>query len=298
MSVTQRCGIESRARRRTYAGVAALVVMLAGCASQPGTSPSAPVAGGSDRPQQDGTPEFRADIMTIPDAVPRPEPVTTAGNRSPYTVLGTTYRVAPARPGYRERGFASWYGTKFHGQYTSNGEPYDVYTMTAAHKTLPIPCYVRVKNVENGRSIVVRVNDRGPFHEGRVLDLSYAAAYRLGYANKGTALVELEVLDPMAPEWVAKRREMAGDARLVASQPVARKTYLQAGAFRSMDGARSLQQTLASLLGHEVFIHRSADAASPWYRVRIGPLESTEALEDARRRLAAASIAGAQVVTE
>lgn len=298
MSVTQRCGIESRARRRTYAGVAALVVMLAGCASQPGTSPSAPVAGGSDRPQQDGTPEFRADIMTIPDAVPRPEPVTSAGNKSPYTVLGTTYRVAPARPGYRERGFASWYGTKFHGQYTSNGEPYDVYTMTAAHKTLPIPCYVRVKNVENGRSIVVRVNDRGPFHEGRVLDLSYAAAYRLGYANKGTALVELEVLDPMAPEWVAKRREMAGDARLVASQPVARKTYLQAGAFRSMDGARSLQQTLASLLGHEVFIHRSADAASPWYRVRIGPLESTEALEDARRRLAAASIAGAQVVTE
>ncbi|MCB1632385.1 MAG: septal ring lytic transglycosylase RlpA family protein [Pseudomonadales bacterium] len=298
MSVTQRCGIESRARRRTYAGVVALVVMLAGCASQPGTSPGAPVAGGSDRPQQDGTPEFRADIMTIPDAVPRPEPVTSAGNKSPYTVLGTTYRVAPARPGYRERGFASWYGTKFHGQYTSNGEPYDVYTMTAAHKTLPIPCYVRVKNVENGRSIVVRVNDRGPFHEGRVLDLSYAAAYRLGYANKGTALVELEVLDPMAPEWVAKRREMAGDARLVASQPVARKTYLQAGAFRSMDGARSLQQTLASLLGHEVFIHRSADAASPWYRVRIGPLESTEALEDARRRLAAASIAGAQVVTE
>ena len=298
MSMTQRCGIESRVRRRTYAGVAALVVMLAGCASQPGTSPGAPVAGGSDRPLQDGTPEFRADIMTIPDAVPRPEPVTTAGNRSPYTVLGTTYRVAPARPGYRERGFASWYGTKFHGQYTSKGEPYDVYTMTAAHKTLPIPCYVRVKNVENGRSIVVRVNDRGPFHEGRVLDLSYAAAYRLGYANKGTALVELEVLDPMAPEWVAKRREMAGDARLVASQPVARKTYLQAGAFRSMDGARSLQQTLASLLGHEVFIHRSADAASPWYRVRIGPLESTEALEDARRRLAAASIAGAQVVTE
>ncbi|HMV70616.1 MAG TPA: septal ring lytic transglycosylase RlpA family protein [Pseudomonadales bacterium] len=298
MSMTQRCGIESRVRRRTYAGVAALVVMLAGCASQPGTSPGAPVAGGSDRPLQDGTPEFRADIMTIPDAVPRPEPVTSAGNKSPYTVLGTTYRVAPARPGYRERGFASWYGTKFHGQYTSNGEPYDVYTMTAAHKTLPIPCYVRVKNVENGRSIVVRVNDRGPFHEGRVLDLSYAAAYRLGYANKGTALVELEVLDPMAPEWVAKRREMAGDARLVASQAVARKTYLQAGAFRSMDGARSLQQTLASLLGHDVFIHRSTDAASPWYRVRIGPLESTEALEDARRRLAAASIAGAQVVTE
>jgi hypothetical protein len=96
---------------------------------------------------------------------------------------------------------------------------------------------------------VVRVNDRGPFHEGRVLDLSYAAAYRLGYADKGTALIEYEVLDPNAPEWVAKRRETAGDARIAAAQPAVRKTYVQAGAFRSMDGARSLQQTLASLLG-------------------------------------------------
>lgn len=285
-------------RRGLQALAVVLLLTLAGCASQPDEPPTPSSATRADRPLKDGTPEFRADILSIPDAVPRPEPLTSAGNRSPYTVLGTTYRVQPVRAGYRERGFASWYGTKFHGQYTSNGEPYDVYTMTAAHKTLPIPCFVRVTNVENGRSIVVRVNDRGPFHEGRVLDLSYAAAYRLGYAHKGTALVEFEVLDPMAPEWVAKRRELAGDARLAASQPVARKTYLQAGAFRSMDSARSLQRALASLLDHEVFIHRSDTAGSPWYRVRVGPLQSTEALHDAQRRLAAASIAGAQVVTE
>jgi rare lipoprotein A (peptidoglycan hydrolase) len=247
MSVTQRCGIESRARRRTYAGVVALVVMLAGCASQPGTSPGAPVAGGSDRPQQDGTPEFRADIMTIPDAVPRPEPVTSAGNKSPYTVLGTTYRVAPARPGYRERGWLRR-GTapSSMGSTPRTGEPYDVYTMTAAHKTLPIPCYVRVKNVENGRSIVVRVNDRGPFHEGRVLDLSYAAAYRLGYANKGTALVELEVLDPMAPEWVAKRREMAvmrgsSPASRWRARPTCRQVRSAAWTVRAACSRRSLR---------------------------------------------------------
>ena len=276
----------------------ALALGLAGCASQPGApadgAGSAPAAPG---PLKDGTPAFRADIMSIPDAVPRPEPVTAAGNKSPYEVLGETYRVTPVPAGHRERGYGSWYGTKFHGQFTSNGEPYDVYSMTAAHKTLPIPSYVRVTNLENGRKIVVRVNDRGPFHDGRVLDLSYAAAYRLGYADKGTALIELEVLDPNAPEWVAKRRETAGDARIAAAQPAARKTYLQAGAFRSMDGARSLQKTLSSLLDHEVFIHRGSDA-DPWYRVRVGPLESTAALHDTQRRLAAARIASAQVVTE
>jgi len=276
----------------------ALALGLAGCASQPQSPAAAPHAKpGSAPPLKDGTPAFRADIMSIPDAVPRQEPVTAAGNRTPYEVLGETYRITPVRPGYRERGLGSWYGTKFHGQFTSNGEPYDVYTMTAAHKTLPIPCYVRVTNLENGRRIVVRVNDRGPFHEGRVMDLSYAAAYRLGYADKGTALIEYEVLDPNAPEWVAKRREAAGDARIAAAQPSVRKTYLQAGAFRSMDGARSLQRTLASLLDHEVFIHRGS-GADPWYRVRVGPLESTEALHDTQRRLAAASVGTAQVVTE
>jgi rare lipoprotein A len=240
---------------------------------------------------------MRADIMAIPDAIPRPEPVTAAGNKSPYTVLGGTYHVRPVAPGHRERGYGSWYGTQFHGERTSNGEPYDVYSMTAAHKTLPIPSYVRVTNLENGRSIVVRVNDRGPFHDGRVIDLSFAAAYRLGYADKGTALVELEVLDANAPEWVAKRQQAArnGGDPFADSLP---RTYLQAGAFRSIESARNLQQTLAALLAREVLIQNVSSGRDPLFRVRIGPLHSTEELHDAQRRIGAASLGNATVVTE
>jgi rare lipoprotein A len=303
-------------------GCAALLALLAGCASGPPAFPERPVAvpAGSDK---DGTPGYRADLANVPDAIPRPEVRTAAGNKSPYTVLGKTYRVKPVSPGHRERGLGSWYGTKFHGRKTSLGEDYDVYTMTAAHKSLPLPTYVRVTNLENGKRAVVRVNDRGPFHEDRVIDLSYAAAYRLGYANKGTALLELEVLDPMAPEWVAKRagreyREPAMAARAPESAPVAadslpdvvagadpgfspesaasemqRRVWLQAGAFRSIDGARNLQRNLAALLDQDVTIQTVAG----WHRVRVGPLANDAVLDDALRRLAAARLA-AQVVTE
>ncbi len=281
--------------RANYPVALLLLLTLGGCASAPQETSSVPAA---TRPAtapsgvpllQDGTPAFRAEMLSIPDAVPRPEPVTAAGNKSPYTVLGSTYRITPVAAGHRERGYGSWYGTKFHGQNTSNGEPYDVYSMTAAHKTLPIPSYVRVTNLENGRRIIVRVNDRGPFHGGRVIDLSYAAAYRLGYADKGTALVELEVLDPNAPEWVAQRR--AAPSVPAASE---RKTYLQAGAFRSVESARNLQQALVPLLAQNVSIH----ANQGWYRVRVGPLESTEILHEAQRRIAAAILGAVQVVTE
>ena len=291
-----------------YVGCAALLALLGGCASGPMDIPERPQSApaGSDR---DGTPEFRADLANVPDAVPRPEPRTAAGNKSPYTVLGKTYRVRPVPPGHRERGLGSWYGTKFHGRKTSLGDPYDVYTMTAAHKTLPLPSYVRVTNLENGKRAVVRVNDRGPFHEDRVIDLSYAAAYRLGYANKGTALLELEVLDPMAPEWVAKRagREHrrpdalpdvvagadAGVAVAAMDEGLQRRVWLQAGAFRSLDGARNLQRNLIALLDQDVIIQTVAG----WHRVRVGPLASDAVLDDALRRLAAARLA-AQVVTE
>lgn len=307
-AATTAFGEHCRTRLPRLALLVLLASLAAGCASlrdaPPGSSSAAP-----EGTLRDGTPAFHPDLATIPDAIPRSDPITNAGNKSPYTVLGTTYRVVPVPPGYRERGFASWYGTKFHGRNTSNGEPYDVYAMTAAHKTLPIPCYVRVTNVENGRSVVVRVNDRGPFHEGRVLDLSYAAAYRLGYADKGTALIELELLDPMAPEWVARRGETVPGTKVATAAPsssstasttplASARTYVQAGAFRSQDSARGLQQTLQSLVDHAVVVQRSSDAENPWYRVRIGPLESTEALRDAQRRLAAARIVGAQVITE
>ena len=251
-------------------------------------------------PARDGAPPYRADLMQIPDAVPRSEPLTEAGNKSPYEVLGTTYTLQRLISGQRSRGLGSWYGTKFDRQKTSLGEDYDVYAMTAAHKTLPIPCYLRVTNLENGQHVVVRVNDRGPFHSDRIIDLSYAAAYRLGYADKGTAMLELEVLDPMAPEWVARRAgtEAPHTVAVAASAPGAdvatRQTWVQAGAFRSLETARQLQQSLAAQFGaDEVALQSGAG----WHRVRIGPLIDTAALESARRRLAAARL-GTQVVTE
>ena len=134
-----------------------------------------------------------ANIASIPDAVPKPEPRSDSGN-SPYTVSGKTYYPLADASGYHERGIASWYGRKFNGKRTSSGEPYDMYAMTAAHKTLPLPSYVRVRNLQNGRSIVVRVNDRGPFLSNRLIDLSYAAAAKLGILGTGTGIVEVDAI--------------------------------------------------------------------------------------------------------
>ena len=144
----------------------------------------------------DGGPALAIDVSRLPEPVPRDEPRSRYGNRSPYTVLGKSYRVMDSARGYRERGVASWYGTKFNGRATSSGELYDICQFTAAHKTLPLPSYVRVTNLDNARSLIVRVNDRGPFHAGRVMDLSYAAAVRLGVDRTGTARVELEAVGP------------------------------------------------------------------------------------------------------
>ena len=142
---------------------------------------------------QDSYPDNPPDLDSIPDAVPRYEPRSRNGNRD-YEVLGKNYRVLGDTRGFSETGKASFYGMKFHGHLTSNGEVYDMYSMSAAHKNLPLPSYARVTNLENGKSTVVRVNDRGPFHEGRVIDLSYAAAHRLGVLAKGTARVRVEAI--------------------------------------------------------------------------------------------------------
>ena len=141
---------------------------------------------------QDRAPAKPIDIINIPEVVPEPVVRTIAGNRSPYTVLGKSYFVLPSEEGYSERGIASWYGEKFHGHKTSNGEVFDMYQVSAAHKSLPIPSFLRVTNLDNNRSIIVRVNDRGPFHGNRIIDLSYAAALKLGYAGIGTARVQLD----------------------------------------------------------------------------------------------------------
>jgi rare lipoprotein A len=179
---------------------------------------------------------------------------------SPYVIDGVTYEVIKDYRNYREQGTASWYGAKFTGHETSNGEFYDVYQATAAHKTLPIPCFARVTNLENGKSIVVRVNDRGPFHSDRLIDLSYAAAVKLGYMEIGTARVEVEVIEVAGVE---DRRDPAyGMYR-----------YLQLGAFGKEAVARTLMDELRVLLSAPVFISPVESGGSLLYRVRVGPVD-------------------------
>ena len=184
-----------------------VVALLAACSpstrrdagtSTPAPQASAPPTGSSRYYKDDGPGESPpADLDNVPDAIPRVEPLHRFANR-PYTVLGRNYVPATALKSYRERGVASWYGRKFHGQKTSIGETYDMYGMTAAHPTLPLPSYARVTNVATGRSVVVRVNDRGPFLHDRVIDLSYAAAHRLGIAQRGSGEVDVEAVIPGA----------------------------------------------------------------------------------------------------
>lgn len=189
----------------------------------PEVAPAAPVAAPASRPggyyKDDGPGDNPpADLASIPDAQPRAEPLHRYANE-PYSVMGQEYTPSKQLTKFRQRGLASWYGRMFHGKKTSIGETYDMYAMTAAHPTLPIPSYARVTNVGNGESVVVRVNDRGPFHPGRVMDLSFAAASRLGYVSKGHALVEVESIIPDQSAIAA-----AGNA------PAARKTETRAPA--------------------------------------------------------------------
>jgi rare lipoprotein A len=164
------------------------LLLMVGCSSTPSKK------GGY---YKDDGPHERppAGLDAVADATPRAEPLHRYANR-PYRVFGKDYRPLSSVQPFRQRGMASWYGKRFHGQKTSSGEPYDMYKMTAAHPTLPIPSYARVTNLANGRSVVVRINDRGPFHAGRVIDLSYVAAYKLGYIAAGSAQVEVEAIVP------------------------------------------------------------------------------------------------------
>lgn len=242
------------------------------------------------------------DVSQVLDAVPRIEPRSRSGNSS-YSVFGTTYQPLSDTRGYSERGVASWYGKKFHGRRTSSGEPYDMYAMTAAHRTLPLPSYVRVTNLQNGRSVVVRVNDRGPFLHNRLIDLSYAAASRLGILGTGTGLVEVTALEPgtstqlagAAPEAPAVPSPATSTAPLVQIIPPAEaattppaeailetpKLYIQVGAFRTWDNAVNLRTRLERAGFRPIFIDSvllpTVDSDSKperLYRVRIGPLKS------------------------
>ncbi len=255
--------------------LAAGTVALSGCFSTPQRIHPAPVARTPAAPE---VPPPQA--QTVPDAVPRFEPRSPYGNPPFYDVFGKRYYVLPSSADYVEIGVASWYGPGFHEIRTSTREPYDMYGMTAAHKTLPLPAYVRVTNLQNGRSVVVRVNDRGPFVGNRIIDLSYSAAAKLDMLRNGTAMVEVRSVGPRMPT------EEPGIASLAASSPAANADhapatpasargavlYVQAGAFADPANADRLATRLRVGGYARVFVRDDMIAGRKFYRVRIGPV--------------------------
>jgi rare lipoprotein A len=210
---------------------------------------------------------------SVPDMVPRYEPRSRNGNPPFYDVMGKRYFVLSSSVGYVERGVASWYGPGFHQVRTSTGETYDMYAMTAAHKTLPLPAYVRVTNLQNGRSIVVRVNDRGPFVGNRIIDLSYTAASKLDMLRNGTAMVEVRTLEPAANEPASAPEgptDLGGSG--IATVPVPRALFIQAGAFSDPKNAERLLEKLRGGGYGNVFVRDNEIAGRRMFRVRIGPV--------------------------
>ncbi|ABP81401.1 lipoprotein [Stutzerimonas stutzeri] len=291
--------------------------LLASCSSTPAPSStpskSTTSSGPGDyaRPHKDGAPWWDVDVSQIPDAVPMPHYGPYKAN--PYTVLGKTYFPISDGHRYSATGTASWYGTKFHGQPTANGEKYDLYGMSAAHKTLPLPTYVKVTNLDNGRTVTLRVNDRGPFYSDRIIDLSFAAAKKLGFAETGTARVKVEGIDPQQ-WWAAQGRPvpaMMAQPQMAASKPTtsiaqpieqytpppqqhaaatvpleidAKKNaspaasglFLQVGAFANPDAAQLLKDKLSGVVSAPVFISSVVHNQQTLHRVRLGPIDTPD----------------------
>jgi rare lipoprotein A len=282
---------------RKFSIVFMALLLLAGCsgvATKPeapapktekkdGAKPDAakPVTKGGGYYLDDGPGDNPPDNLDeIPDATPKYEPLQNRFNR-PYAALGENYTPMTEFKPYKARGLASWYGKRYHGRKTSTGEVYDMYGMTAAHTTLPIPSYARVTNPANGKSVVVRVNDRGPFHKDRVIDLSYAAAHRLGIIGTGSGMVEVEAIDTRPPEQasIQKVPQTAQDKPVAASG-----SYVQAGAFRSRENAEQLSERLRQkgLVGNETMENWYTDGI---YRVRLGPYASRDEAERAAAKI-------------
>lgn len=232
--------------------------------------------GGRDS-RLDGAPGS-AHIPDLPgDAIPKPEPRSRYGNGPRYEVFGKHYSVMKSSAGYQERGVASWYGTKFHGNLTSNQEIYDMYKMTAAHKTLPLPTYVRVRNLHNNKTIIVRINDRGPFANNRIIDLSYAAALKLDMVRYGTSMVEVTAISFDTPaDDQPMRNVMGSPPETPASEPILanNQIYVQIGAFGESANAKRRLGLLASAGIAGGFIYNDRSVSPTLYRVRIGPIEN------------------------
>ena len=215
------------------------------------------------------------DINSIPDAEPRQEPLSETGNK-PYSALGKRYVPMSSARGYRKRGTASWYGKKFHGKRTSSGERYDMYAMTAAHRTLPLPSYVRVTNLRNSKTVIVRVNDRGPFLHNRLIDLSYAAAYKLGIISTGTGYVEVSSISRDSNRTAKVDTDRSTGAPVKDLSNDTARYYVQYGAFVQSTNAESLVQKLQEKGIPFAYIHQGNDG---YFRVRSGPFSSAASAE-------------------
>ncbi|MDX2428510.1 MAG: septal ring lytic transglycosylase RlpA family protein [Xanthomonadales bacterium] len=230
-------------------------LLLAGC------------AGKKEVEAGDGPSSRKISAADVHDAVPKDEPRARYGNHSPYTVLGKSYTVLPTSKGYHERGVASWYGSKFHGRRTSSGELYDMHLATAAHKSLPLPTFAEVTNLDNGRKMIVKINDRGPFHEDRIIDLSYAAAIKLGVDQTGTARIDVRTIDVKTSKRSAVK--------------LADGTFLQVGAFSKRKTADDLAGKMMAAQLKPVSIQKSRGL----YKVWIGPYASESEIEASMRRV-------------
>ena len=265
------------------ASAAALCVVLTGCAISARRAPQPP----ERLPPPAAVPPPPVGVESIPDAVPRLEPRSAHGNPPFYDVLGRRYFVLAAADGYLERGVASWYGPTFHGGNTSSGEPYDMYGMSAAHRTLPLPTYARVTNLRNGRSVVVRINDRGPFVANRLIDLSYTAAAKLDMIREGTTLVEVRALTPGAPDELTR-----------SAQSPPPSLYVQAGAFAAAHNAQHLLERLHAAGLASAFILSPLEGRSRLYRVRLGPVSGVAEFDSLAARLAALGIRDARLALD
>jgi rare lipoprotein A len=248
-TAAERAAALQRAFLRRSLLAAAAVFVVGGCASRPPAE----------------APQETAAMPPVSDPARLPEPRSRYGNGPIYEVLGSRYQVLPSSRGYSERGVASWYGKKFHGKPTSSREIYDMHALTAAHRTLPLPSWVRVRNLKNGKSVVVRVNDRGPFVGNRLIDLSYAAASRLDMIEEGTTLVEVTAIDQEEPLRVDAQPEPE-------SAPAPAGLYVQVGAFGDIENARRRYSQLREGGIVPAFVHEDTTRSPALYRVRIGPI--------------------------
>jgi rare lipoprotein A len=267
----------SAATARLLAAACLCAWVLAGCS----------IAGRKPSPPPEVVPPPPANVESTPDAVPHREPRSAHGNPPFYKVLGKRYVVLATADGYLERGVASWYGPTFHGESTSNGEKYDMYGMTAAHKTLPLPTYARVTNLKNGRSIVVRINDRGPFVANRLIDLSYTAASKLDMLKEGTTLVEVKALTVQEPDELTRSAQTPPPA-----------LYVQVGAFADQRNAQRVLDRLHTGGLPSALILAPPDGQPALYRVRLGPISSVPEFDQLTARLKALGFPDARLAMD